>query len=207
MSNEWKPEPLGPIDRVLGAIPYSVVCRTGIELQRKDGYRLTRENFYIRAELKSLDWIWKFRIFLGAPWILREKKSGSYVKWSSGEGWWIEDGKTGRRTRPMPKILAAILSVTLIAFSPEMLQIAFTHAETAQHPEIVYGILCLIMFYIWIGHKSRPSGFEEILKRLGRSFGNNKDGESTNSSSDVLSEKGTERLDLMENSVKSKGTD
>ena len=103
----------------------------------------------------------------------------------------------------MPKILAAILSVTLIAFSPEMLQIAFTHAETAQHPEIVYGILCLvmfllvslIMFYIWIGHKSRPSGFEEILKRLGKSMGNNKDEESTNSSSDVLSEKGTARPD------------
>ena len=203
MSNEWKPEPLGPIDRVLGAIPYSVVCRTGIELQRKDGNRFTRESFHIHAELKSLDWIWKFRIFLGAPWILREKKSGSYVNWSSDEGWWIEDGKTGRRTRPMPKFLAAILSVTLIAFSPEMLQIAFTHAETVQHPEIVYGILCLvmfllvslIMFYIWIGHKSRPSGFEEILKQLGRSMGNNKDEESTNSSSDVLSEKGTARPD------------
>ena len=187
MSNEWKPEPLGPIDRVLGAIPYSVVCRTGIKLQREDGYRLTREGFHIHTELKSLDWIWKFRFVLGAPWILREKKSGSYVNWSSDEGWWIEDGKTGRRTRPMPKFLAAILSLTLIAFSPEMLQIAFTHAETVQHPEIVYGILCLvmfllvslIMFYIWIGHKSRSSGFEEILKQLGRSMGNNKDEEST----------------------------
>ena len=198
MSNEWKPEPLGPIARVLGAIPYSVVCNTGIKLKRKNGYRLTRESFRIHAALKSLDWIWKFRIFLGAPWILREKKSGSYVNWSSDEGWWIEDGKTGRRTRPMPKFLAAILCGTLIAFSPEMLQIAFTHAETVQHPEIVYGILCLvmfllvslIMFYIWIGHKSRSSGFEEILKQLGRSMGNNKDEESTSSSSDVLSEKG-----------------
>ena len=185
-----KPEPLGPINRVLGAIPYSLVCQTGIELQRRDGYRLTRESFYIRAEL---DWIWKFRN-PRAPWIHRVRKIGSFVNWSAAEGWWIEDGKTGRKTRTMPKFLAAVLGVTLISFSPEMLQITFTHAETAQRPEIVYGVLCLVVFllvsliafYLWVGHRSRPSGIEQILKQLGKSLGNNKDGETSNQSSGVL---------------------
>ena len=199
MGNEWKPEPLGRINRVIGAIPYSVVCDIGIEHQQKNRYRVTRESFYIRVELKSLDWIRKFRFFLGAPWIHRIKKAGSFVHWSSDEGWWIEDGITGRRTRPMPKFLAAILGVTLIVVSPELLQIAFTHASQVQKPGIVYGVLCLVLFllvsmiafYIWVGHKSRPTGFEEILKQFGRSLGKKEDGETTNMSSDVSSGKET----------------
>ena len=210
MGNEWKPEPLGPINRVLGAIPYSLVCQTGIELQRRDGYRLTRESFYIRAELKSLDWIWKFRIYPRAPWIHRVRKIGSFVNWSAAEGWWIEDGKTGRKTRTMPKFLAAVLGVTLISFSPEMLQITFTHAETAQRPEIVYGVLCLVVFllvsliafYLWVGHRSRPSGIEQILKQLGKSLGNNKDGETSNQSSGASSGRESERPGLLQDGGK-----
>ncbi len=213
MGNEWEPEPLGPINRVLGAIPYSLVCGTGIKLQRKDGYRLTRESFYIRAELKSLYWILRFRISPRAPWVHRVKKVGSFVNWSAAEGWWIEDGETGRRTRPMPKFLAAILGATLIAFSPEMLKITFAHAETAQHPGIVYGVLCLVIFllvgliafYMWIGHKSRPSGIEHILKQLGRSMGNNKDGEASDQSSDESSGKESERPRLLQDRGKDKG--
>ena len=34
----------------------------------------------------------------------------------------------------MPKFLDAILAGTLIAFSPEMLQITFVHAETVDSP-------------------------------------------------------------------------
>ncbi len=87
----------------------------------------------------------------------------------------------------MPKFLDAILAGTLIAFSPEMLQITFVHAEIVDSPGIVYGVLCLvvlllvgmIVLYIWIGQQSRPSGFEEVLKQLGRSIGQGKDTEDT----------------------------
>ena len=30
--DEWKPEPLGPFNRVVGAIPYSVACRTQVRI-------------------------------------------------------------------------------------------------------------------------------------------------------------------------------
>ena len=98
----------------------------------------------------------------------------------------------------MPKLLAAILGGTLIAFSPEMLEITFRYADTANHPIVVYAVLCIVMlllvgmisFYMWVGHKSRPSGFEELLKHLGRSMGNDKGGESPNRSSEESSKKG-----------------
>ena len=60
MANEWKPEPLGPINRVIGAIPYSVACNPKMELQKENWYRPTRDSFYIQLEWKSLDWIFNF---------------------------------------------------------------------------------------------------------------------------------------------------
>ena len=79
-----------------------------------------------------------------------------------------------------------------------MLEIAFRYADTANHPIVVYAVLCIVMlllvgmisFYMWVGHKSRPSGFEEILKQLGRSIGKDKDGAPSNRSSEELSKKG-----------------
>ena len=78
----------------------------------------------------------------------------------------------------MPKVLAAILCVTLIVVYPKILDVSLAHAATAKNPSVVYFILCLVTtlfvaligFYMWVGHKSRPSGLEHILKQLGRSM-------------------------------------
>lgn len=183
MYTEWKPEPLGPFNRVIGAIPYSVVCSARVELHKANRFKLTRDSFYIRLVWKSLDWILNYRILLRSPWIRRERRTEAYVHWTSDEGWWIEDGKTGRRTRPMPKIIAAILCGTLIVVYPQILEVALAHAATAKDPNSIYLVLCLVTallvslvaFYMWVSHKSRPSGFEAILKGLGRSMGENKE--------------------------------
>ena len=183
MAKEWKPEPLGPFNRVIGAIPYSLACRTKLELQKENWYRPTRDSFFIQLEWKSLDWIFNFRIIPRSPWIYREKKKGSHVNWSTDEGWWIEDGETGRRTRPMPKIVAAILCGTLIVVYPQILELTLAHAASAKNPNMIYLVLCLVTallvslvaFYMWVGHKSRPSGLENILKQLGRSMGEKND--------------------------------
>lgn len=203
MGAEWKPEPLGPFNRVIGAIPYRLACTPQIEVRKENWYKPTRDSFSIRLEWKSLDWIFNFRIIPRSPWIYREKKTGSYVRWSSNEGWWIENGETGRRTRPMPKLLAAILCGTLIVVYPQILEVTLDHAASATNANVVYFILCmvttllvaLIGFYMWVGHKSRPSGLEHILKQLGRSMGEDKDKEKPEDAAEELPGKAREALD------------
>ena len=85
----------------------------------------------------------------------------------------------------MPKIVAAILCGTLIVVYPQILELTLAHAASAKNPNMIYLVLCLVTamlvslvgFYMWVGHKSRPSGFENILKQLGRSMGEKKDKE------------------------------
>ena len=79
----------------------------------------------------------------------------------------------------MPKIVAAILCGTLIVVYPQILELTLAHAASAKNPNVIYLVLCLVTamlvslvgFYMWVGYKSRPSGFENILKQLGRSMG------------------------------------
>ena len=83
----------------------------------------------------------------------------------------------------MPKIVAAILCGTLIVVYPQILELTFAHAASAKSPNMIYLVVCLVTamlvslvaFYMWVGHKSRPSGFENILKQLGRSMGEKND--------------------------------
>ena len=205
MAVGWKPEPLGPFNRAIGAIPYSVAFTPKIELRKENWYRPTRDSFYIQLEWKSLDWIFNFRIVPRSPWIYREKKTGSFVNFSIDEGWWMENGETGRRTRPMPKVLAAILCMTLIVVYPKILEVTLAHAGTANNPNVIYAILCLvttlfvvlIAFYIWVGHKSRPSGFENILKQLGRSMGEKNEPETPDETAKSVTRRRRERIQFL----------
>ena len=79
----------------------------------------------------------------------------------------------------MPKFLAAVLCVTLIATFPKLLTIAFDHAKSVDEKVIAYILLAgiilippgLMAFFMWLGHKAQPSGLDDFLRALGKSGG------------------------------------
>lgn len=63
-----------------------------------------------------------------------------------------------------------------------MLDIALGHTEKLEMPWVVYGVLpgttvlfCgLIAWYMWLGYRAKPSGFDDLLRSFRKVFGENK---------------------------------
>ena len=83
----------------------------------------------------------------------------------------------------MPRLIAAVLCGLLIWIFPEIMKIALEHAEKTERYELSYAILVgvavalggLIMFYMWLGYKSGPSGLEHSLRQFSEIFGKDKE--------------------------------
>ena len=75
-----------------------------------------------------------------------------------------------------------MLCGTLIVTYPKMLDIALGHTEKLEMPWVVYGVLpgttvlfCgLIAWYMWLGYKSKPSGFDDFLRGFRKVFDRDK---------------------------------
>lgn len=153
--------------KLVGLIPYDVVLTPGLKIKKKDGYRVTRNSPYLKVEILSLKRIWEANFKLGRNW----------------RNWQVQI-KTVRRTRPMPRIMGAILSITLILTFPKMLIPTLDYAKNIENPLTVYILLgiitflfCgLIAFYMWLGYRAKPSGFDEILRKFAKSLGEDKNG-------------------------------
>ena len=79
----------------------------------------------------------------------------------------------------MPRLMGAILCGTLIWVYPNILTIVFAHAERTERFFIAYLALAgatvtlsgLIVFYMWLGFRSGPSGLEYAFRQFGKVFG------------------------------------
>ena len=170
---------------VLGIIPYHAKVKWGMSVQKKDGYRLSKMIPRVTVEAKALDWIWEGRVYHEAGKIKAEmhKPRGGQVdinniliNWTTAEGWIAVDNATGRRTRPMSRIMGAVACISLVWVYPEMLQLVLEHEKESSQGGTVYWMLLgatvmlvgLIGWYIWLAYKSQPSGLEHMLTGLGR---------------------------------------
>ena len=170
---------------MLGMIPYHAKVKWGMSAQKKDGYRLSKVIPRVTVEAKALDWIWEGRVYREAGKTKAEihKPSGGQadinnisINWTTAEGWTAVDNVTGRRTRPMSRIMGAVACITLVWVYPEMLQLTLEHAKASSQGGTVYWVLLgatvmlvgLIGWYIWLAYKTQPSGFEHMLTGLGK---------------------------------------
>lgn len=161
--------------RLVGLIPYNFVLASGLKVKKEDGYKITRNNFYVRVGILSLKKIWE-------------------TKFKPGRNWknWQVQSKTIRRTRSMPRIMAAVLSIMLIITFPKMLVPTLDYAKSVEEPLTVYILLAiitfsfcgLIAFYMWLGYKAKPSGFDEMLRKLAKSLGEDKNGDANETESE-----------------------
>lgn len=109
------------------------------------------------------------------------------LHWSPSGGWWAEGAQTGRKTKPMPRILGATLCGILIWQYPEILRLVLAHAENTGRYVLVYSILSgvtlvlagLVGFYMWLGFKSGPSGLEYMMRQFGKVFGKDREDDET----------------------------
>ncbi len=181
------------IDSVIGWIPYHVSFEPGFVLEKKNKYRFTKASPRFKIQLRSLDRVSRVNLQLVKPWFGYQGPSRGQrdinviLRWTSYEGWWIEGEQTGRRTRPMPRLVGALLCGTLILMYPELLRIVLTHAEKTERYVLAYVTLAgvtltlagLVGFYMWLGFKSGPSGLEHALKQFSKVFGDKDEKESS----------------------------
>lgn len=97
----------------------------------------------------------------------------------------------------MAQLLAAMLCVILIATFPKLLTIVFDHAEEVKEQYLVDGVydflgalsliyVGLMVFFMWLGHNAKPSGFDELLLRaLGKSIGRDGEGSPAETNNDI----------------------
>lgn len=176
---------LNKIKRAFREIPYSVSISPSLKLKKENKYRISRESPLIQVEFRSLDRISRLKIQPVKPWIEyqgpRRKSEDSHVSlsWTTSEGWYIVGTQTGRRTRPMPRLMGAFLCGTLVWFYPDILRIVLAHAEKTERFILAYLTLAgatltlagLIGFYMWLGFRSGPSGLEHALRQFSKVFG------------------------------------
>ena len=170
---------------VLGMIPYHAEVKWGMSAQKKDEYRLSKVIPRVSIEAKALDWIWEGRVYREAGKTKAEMhrpRGGQVdinnisVNWTPAEGWTAVDNATGRRTRPMSRIMGAVACISLVWVYPEMLQLTLEHGKESSQGGTVYYVLLgatvmlvgLIGWYIWLACNSQPSGFEHMLTGLGK---------------------------------------
>ena len=173
------------IDGVIGCIPYHASVKHSLVLEKKNKYSVTIASPRLNVQLRSLDRIFRVNLQLVKPWVeyqgSRRKQQDTNVslRWTFNEGWWIEGQQTGRRTRPMPRLVGALLCGALIWTYPELLEIVLTHSEKTKRYVWAYialggvtlALVGLVGFYMWLGFKSGTSGLEYALKRFSKVFG------------------------------------
>ena len=173
------------VDGVIGCIPYHASVKHSLFLEKKNKYRVTIASPRLNFQLRSLDRIFGVNLQLVKPWVeyqgsrREQQDSNVSLRWTPNEGWWIEGQQTGRRTRPMPRLVGALLCGALIWTYPELLEIVLTHAEKTKRYVWAYtalggvtlALVGLVGFYMWLGFKSGPSGLEYALKRFSKVFG------------------------------------
>ena len=200
---------LHPLRRIFGEIPYRVSVKRQLVLEKKNRYRPARNSPRLQIELWSLDRVSRIELKLVKPWIvyqgprLKRHDSEIHLRWTPDEGLWIEGAQTGRRTRPMPRLVAAVLCGVLILTYPEILQIILEHAEKTEKFALAYTILAgatfvlagLIAFYMWLGFRSGPSGLEYVLRQFSKVFGESKKVLETEAGSNQVEKPANEILD------------
>ena len=182
----------GRADSIYGWIPYGARLNWGLRVFKRDGYRLQEAIPYLEATVTSLDYVWTGEVYreLGQVkfnWT-NPRATDKHVKvgWTVADGWTIRGAESGRRTRPLPKFIAAILCGTLIWVYPDILRVALEHAENTNEPTHVYAVLVVVTLslitmvgiYMWLGYKAEPAGLDKLLRGLGKSMsrnGSNKD--------------------------------
>ena len=187
------------VRNVIGSIPYSVAIWPSLRLKKEDGYRLTSASPAVELALRSLDRIVRVKAQAVRPWIeyqgpgRHRRDSHVSLAWNLSEGWWIEGKQTGRRTRPMPRLVGALLCGVLIWVYPDILKIVLAHAETTERFFWAYGTLALgtivlaslIAFYLWLGFKSGPSGLGHALREFAKNMRTSSDEKEADESKEV----------------------
>ena len=180
----WK-QARGFAHSLYGLLPYSAKLRWGLQFAKKDGYAISRSVPYLTAEITSLDYVWRGEVFRERGQLKftctnpRATDDHIALRWSAANGWTLQGVESGRRTRPLPKFIAAILCGTLIWVYPDILRIVLEHAEKANEPAHVYLLLAavtvtlvlMVGLYMWFGYKAEPSGLEKLLKGVAKSIG------------------------------------
>ena len=173
------------VDSICGWIPYGASLNWGLRVFRRDGYRLQESIPYLEATFTSLDYVWNGEMYLERGHLKfnwtnpRETDKHVKLKWTVADGWTIRGAESGRRTRPLPKFIAAVLCGTLIWVSPDILRVAFEHAEKTNEPMHVYAVLIVVLLslvamvgiYMWLGYKAEPTGLDKLLRGFGKSMG------------------------------------
>ena len=164
-----------------GRVPYSVKLHWGFTVFKTDWYNPRKGIPYVTLEVTSLDYVRTAQLSLkGArlhfSWSKPKSRDEKMaLHWSPTEGWTARGGVTGRRTRPLPKFIAAMLCGSLIWVYPDILRISLEHAEKASEPTHVYWLLvsvtvalvCMVGMYMWFCFKSTPTGLDKFLATLG----------------------------------------
>ena len=172
-------------------VPYRARLNWGLTLSKEHGYHPLKGIPFLTAQVTTLDYVWTGEVYreggrVRAVWTdPRATDETVEVKWTPSEGWTARGSQSGRRTRPLPKFIAAILCATLIWVYPDILRIALEHAEKANEPTHVYlllvaltlALVVMIGIYMWFCYKAQPTGLDKVLAGLGRSIGRKDKGE------------------------------
>ena len=174
-------------DSIYGLLPYSVKLNWGLRLAKEEGYHPLKGIPFVEATITTLDNVWRWKVYrergrVRAAWTdPRTIDKAVALNWTPSEGWAVQGTESGRRTRPLPKFIAAILCGTLIWVYPDILRITLEHAEKANNPTHVYVLLAavtlalvfMIGLYMWFSYKAQPAGWDKVLAGLGERFGRN----------------------------------
>lgn len=188
---------------IYGLLPYSAKLNWGVQLNKTDGYDPRKAIPYVTVQITTLDYVWNPRLSrehgrLHMSWTktgTTDKRIG--VQWTPTEGWTIRRSDSGRRTRPLPKFIAAMLCGTLIWVYPDILRITLAHAEKANQPTQVYVLLTVVTFtlavmigiYMWFCYKAQPTGLDQLLAK----FGNKSEGDGSERDATAKTEPEPER--------------
>lgn len=174
-------------NKIIGLVPYGFSVEPRLVLKKQNHYGITIDSPRVRLQVVSLDRVWQTTFRRGWTWKdlrapLSSKPDTQFnICWTTTRGWWVQGRQTGRRTRPMPKVMGALLCGALISTFPRMLDITFSHADNIENPSMAYGLLAgatllmcaLIGWYLWLGSKAKPSGFLEAVSEFVRRIGSN----------------------------------
>lgn len=165
--------------QLIQKVPYSGRIRFVWRFKTRGKSATRRVVPRIEVELKSLDRVSKLTIQTMKPWVSyyglgRLVDTSVKICWSPIRGWWIEGEQTGRRTKPMPRVISAILCLALIWVFPDILATLLEHAGSTSEYLSVYWLVfgltsifsVLIGWYMWIGLKAGPSGLGYAIRQF-----------------------------------------
>ena len=144
-------------DSIYGLLPYSVKLNWGLRLAKEEGYHPLKSTPYMVATITSLDNVWRGKVYreqgrVRAVWTdPRTTDRTVALNWTPFEGWTVHGNESGRRTRPLPKFIAAILCATLTRL-PQLARDFVKFRRDLEH-KYLFG-----MSSFGLGSKSRFAG-------------------------------------------------